>query len=120
MLGLISGAIGFMIFGLAPTGPLSWVGIPVIALWGVSGAASQALMSRLVPADRQGQLQGAISSVQSLAQLAGPFLFTLTFAYFIGEQSPVQLPGAPFLLASLLLVLALGVAVWTLASARRG
>jgi DHA1 family tetracycline resistance protein-like MFS transporter len=120
MLGLVSGAIGFLIFGLAPTGPLCWLGIPVMALWGVSGAASQALMTQLVEPDRQGQLQGATASVQSVAQLAGPFLFTLTFAYFIGAQSPVQLPGAPFLLASLLLVLALGIAVWTLASARRG
>jgi DHA1 family tetracycline resistance protein-like MFS transporter len=120
MLGLISGSIGFLIFGLAPTGPLCWVGIPVMALWGVSGAASQALMTQLVAPDQQGQLQGATASVQSLAQLAGPFLFTLTFAYFIGGQSPVHLPGAPFLLASLLLVLALGIAVWTLASVRRG
>jgi DHA1 family tetracycline resistance protein-like MFS transporter len=120
MLGLVSGAIGFLIFGLAPTGTLFWVGIPVMALWGVSGAASQALMTQLVAPDQQGQLQGATASVQSVAQLAGPFLFTLTFAYFIGQQSPVQLPGAPFLLASLLLVLALGIAVWTLAPARRG
>jgi len=120
MLGLLCGAIGFLIFGLAPTGPLCWVGIPVMALWGVSGAASQALMTQLVEPDRQGQLQGATASVQSVAQLAGPFLFTLTFAYFIGKQSPVQLPGAPFLLASLLLVLALGVAMWTLASSRKG
>ena len=120
MLGLLCGAIGFLIFGLAPTGPLCWVGIPVMALWGVSGAASQALMTQLVAPDRQGQLQGATASVQSVAQLAGPFLFTLTFAYFIGKQSPVQLPGAPFLLASLLLVLALGVAMWTLASSRKG
>ena len=39
--------------------------------------------------------------------MLGPFLFTLTFAYFIGEQAPFKLPGAPFLLASALLVLAL-------------
>jgi len=120
MLGLLCGAAGFLIFGIAPTGPLCWVGIPVMALWGVSGAASQSLMTQLVRPDQQGQLQGATSSVQSVAQLAGPFLFTLTFAYFIGAQSPVQLPGAPFLLASLLLVVALGIAVWTLAAARRG
>ena len=37
----------------------------------------------------------------------GPFLFTLTFAYFIGAQAPLKLPGAPFLLASALLVLAM-------------
>jgi DHA1 family tetracycline resistance protein-like MFS transporter len=46
--------------------------------------------------------------------MAGPFLFTLTFAYFIGGQAPLQLPGAPFLLASGLLVLALLIAARTL------
>jgi DHA1 family tetracycline resistance protein-like MFS transporter len=120
VLGLLSGALGFAIFGLAPTGTLFWVGIPVMALWGVSGAASQALMTQLVAPDQQGQLQGATASVQSMAQLAGPFLFTLTFAYFIGEQAPVKLPGAPFLLASVLLVLALGIAIPTLAKAKGG
>ncbi|MGJ4928222.1 TCR/Tet family MFS transporter [Bradyrhizobium sp. HKCCYLS2038] len=114
MLGLGSGTLGFLIFGLAPTGQLSWLGIPAMALWGVSGAAIQALMTRLVPPDRQGQLQGATSSVQSMAQLAGPFLFTLTFAYFIGAAAPLHLPGAPFLLASVLLIGALGIAVRTL------
>jgi DHA1 family tetracycline resistance protein-like MFS transporter len=115
LLGLICGAIGFLIFGLAPTGPLSWLGIPLMALWGLSGAATQALTTRLVGPDRQGQLQGATSSVQSVSQLVGPFLFTLTFAYFIGGSAPLHLPGAPFLLASVLLVLALLIAARTLA-----
>jgi DHA1 family tetracycline resistance protein-like MFS transporter len=115
LLGLGSGALGFLIFGAAPSGPLFWLGIPVMALWGVAGAASQALMTQLVAPDRQGELQGATSSVQSVSQLLGPFLFTLTFAHFIGAQAPVNLPGAPFLLASALLVLALVIAARTLA-----
>jgi DHA1 family tetracycline resistance protein-like MFS transporter len=119
LLGLGCGAAGFLIFAVAPTGPLSWIGIPVMALWGVAGAATQALMTRLVAPDQQGRLQGAISSVQSLSQMLGPFLFTLTFAYFIGAQAPVKLPGAPFFLASALLVLALVVALRTLAG-RKG
>jgi DHA1 family tetracycline resistance protein-like MFS transporter len=114
LLGLGCGAIGFLIFGVAPTGPLFWLGIPVMAFWGVAGAATQSLMTRLVAPDQQGQLQGATNSVQSLSQLVGPFLFTLTFAYFIGAQAPAKLPGAPFLLASALLVLALVVAARTL------
>jgi DHA1 family tetracycline resistance protein-like MFS transporter len=118
LLGLGCGAAGFLIYGAAPTGPLFWLGIPVMALWGVAGAAIQALMTHLVAPDQQGQLQGAITSVQSISQLVGPFLFTLTFAYFIGAQAPVKLPGAPFLLASALLVLALVIAARTLAMAR--
>ena len=118
LLGLGCGALGFLIFGAAPSGPLFWLGIPVMVLWGVAGAAVQALMTRLVAPDPQGQLQGAITSVQSVSQLVGPFLFTLTFAYFISPQAPVKLPGAPFLLASALLVLAMVIAARTLAAAR--
>jgi MFS transporter, DHA1 family, tetracycline resistance protein len=118
MLGLACGAAGFFIFAAAPTGPLSWIGIPVMSLWGVSGAAIQSLMTKQVAPDQQGQLQGANSSVQSISQLLGPFLFTLTFAYFIGAQAPVKLPGAPFFLASALVLLAILIAARTFASAR--
>jgi MFS transporter, DHA1 family, tetracycline resistance protein len=117
LLGFGCGALGFLIYGAAPTGLLFCAGIPLMALWGVSGAATQALMTRMVAPDQQGQLQGATSSVQSVAQLVGPFLFTLTFAHFIGADAPVQLPGAPFLLAFALLLLALGIAARTLAKA---
>jgi DHA1 family tetracycline resistance protein-like MFS transporter len=115
LLGLGCGAIGFLIFGAAPTGPLFWLGIPVMALWGVAGAASQGLMTQLVSPDRQGQLQGATSSVQSVSELLGPFLFTLTFAYFIGAGAPMLLPGAPFLLAAVLMVLTFVIAARVLA-----
>jgi DHA1 family tetracycline resistance protein-like MFS transporter len=114
LLGLLCGAAGFFIFAIAPTGPLSWLGIPVMSLWGVSGAAIQALMTKRVAPDQQGQLQGANASVQSVSQLLGPFLFTLTFAYFIGAQTPLHLPGAPFYLASALVLLALVIAAGTL------
>jgi DHA1 family tetracycline resistance protein-like MFS transporter len=56
-------------------------------------------------------LQGASGSVQSMAQLVGPFLFTLTFAYFIAPTSPIKLPGAPFLLAGALLLVAMLIAM---------
>ena len=104
LLGLCCGAIGFLIFGAAPTGPLFWIGIPVMSLWGVAGAAMQALMTRLVAPDQQGQLQGATAACRASSQLVGPFLFTLTFAYFIGARRRCKLPGAPFLLAAALMV----------------
>jgi MFS transporter, DHA1 family, tetracycline resistance protein len=118
LLGLGCGAAGFFIYGAAPTGHLFWLGIPVMAIWGVANAATQALTTQRVAPDQQGQLQGATGSVQSVSQLVGPFLFTLTFAYFIGGQAPFKLPGAPFLLAAALLVLAMVIAARTLASAR--
>jgi DHA1 family tetracycline resistance protein-like MFS transporter len=113
LLGLGFGVAGFLIFGIAPTGHWFWLGIPVMSLWGFAGAATQALMTRLVAPDQQGQLQGAIGSVQSVSQLLGPFVFTLSFAYFIGAQAPINLPGAPFLLAAALLAFAFAVAAQT-------
>jgi DHA1 family tetracycline resistance protein-like MFS transporter len=114
LLGLAFGSIGFLIYGAASTGLWFCVGIPVMSLWGVAGAATQALMTQQVAADQQGQLQGATSSVQSISQMLGPFLFTLTFAFFIGDGAPFKLPGAPFLLAAALIALALVIAARTL------
>lgn len=104
IVGLVAGATGFAIYGLAETGPVFWVGIPVMALWGLSGAAAQGLMTARVSASEQGRLQGANTSVTGI--LIGPGIFTLTFAYFIGAGADWQLPGAPFLLAALMLAAA--------------
>ncbi|OPY96595.1 tetracycline resistance MFS efflux pump [Bradyrhizobium sacchari] len=118
LMGLCCGAIGFVILGSAPTGPLSWLGIPVLSLWGISGAAMQSLMTRLVAPDQQGKLQGATASVQSVSQLVGPFLFTLTFSFFIGASAPLHLPGAPFLLAAVLMVICVAIALRALRAAK--
>lgn len=109
--GLGFGLISFLIMAFAPTGTWFLASIPVMALWGIAGPATMALMSRLVGANEQGQLQGANSSVQSIAQLLGPSLFSGVFAYFIGKNAPFELPGAPFLVAAGFLVLALIIAM---------
>jgi DHA1 family tetracycline resistance protein-like MFS transporter len=114
LFGLLCGAAGFLIYGVAPTGLWFCIGIPIMAPWGVAGAATQALMTQQVAADQQGQLQGATASVQSISQMLGPFLFTLTFAFFIGDHAPLKLPGAPFLLAAVLIAVALVIAARTL------
>lgn len=108
--GLVCGSAGFVIYGLAPSGTAFWIGIPFMALWGLAGAASQGLMTRRVGGSEQGQLQGANSSVRGITELIGPGLFTQTFAFFIGAGSAWHLPGAPFLLAGLLLAAALALA----------
>ena len=81
---------------------------------GLAGPATQALMSRHVSSSEQGQLQGAIASINGVTGLIGPTLFTQIFAYFIGANGAWHLPGAPFLLASLLLVSA-AVIAWRVA-----
>ncbi len=111
MVGLLFGVAGFLIFALAPTGLIFWLAVPVMALWGLEGPACMALMSRLVGSSEQGRLQGANASVTGIANLFGPGLFTLTFAFAIGGGREFNLPGAPFLIASLLLAAA-AVTAW--------
>jgi DHA1 family tetracycline resistance protein-like MFS transporter len=42
-----------------------------------------------------------------LASLVGPTVFTQTFATFISTRADLGLPGAPFLLAAVLIFLAM-------------
>lgn len=108
--GLMFGAVGFVVFALAETGAGFWIGIPIFGLMGLYGPSAQGLMTRHVKPSEQGQLQGINSSFMGLTGIVGPGLFTFTFASFIGPYAGWRLPGAPFLLASCLLVTAVGVA----------
>jgi DHA1 family tetracycline resistance protein-like MFS transporter len=117
MIGLAFGIAGFAVFGLATTGIGFWLGIPLMALWGLAGPASMGLMSRRVSGSEQGALQGANGSIMGIANLIGPIVFTQTFAAAIGSGRLWQLPGAPFLLAALLLVAA-AIMGWRVTRAR--
>jgi MFS transporter, DHA1 family, tetracycline resistance protein len=111
IMGLCFGVAGFATFGLAPTGLIFWCGIPLLALWGFASPFSLGLMSRRVSASEQGQLQGANSSLMGVANMLGPGLFTQVFAIFIGAGTAWHLPGAAFLLAAGLLLIATAVAL---------
>ncbi|HMD29326.1 MAG TPA: MFS transporter, partial [Steroidobacteraceae bacterium] len=112
VVGLSFGAAGFAIYGLAPTGLILWIGVPVMAVWGIATPSLQAIMTRLVDPTEQGRLQGALASIQGMASLIGPALFTQIFAASISTHSEWKLlPGAAFL-ASTLLVLVAMVLAW--------
>jgi MFS transporter, DHA1 family, tetracycline resistance protein len=111
MLGLACGVLGFVVFAFAETGWWFWLGIPLLALWGLEGPACLSLMSRLVGETEQGRLQGASASITGIANLFGPGLFTLAFAFAISPARTWHLPGAPFLIATLLLALS-GIVAW--------
>ncbi|MBK9240648.1 MAG: TCR/Tet family MFS transporter [Acidobacteria bacterium] len=104
--GLACGAVGFVVYALAETGTVFWLGIPVFGLMGLYGPSAQGLMTRHVQPSEQGQLQGINSSFMGLTGIIGPGLFTLTFAAFIGPYASWHVPGAPFLLAAVLMVVA--------------
>jgi DHA1 family tetracycline resistance protein-like MFS transporter len=103
LVGLACGAVGFLGYGLAPTGLLFLAAVPVVALWGLASPAAQGIMSRHIGPTEQGALQGATGSLMGIATMIGPGLFAGIFAYSIGGGTHWHAPGAAFVLASLLL-----------------
>jgi MFS transporter, DHA1 family, tetracycline resistance protein len=109
-IGQFFGAIGMVFAGLARTSLFFFLSIPVMMLWTISSPAAQGMMTRRVSESEQGELQGAISSLASLAWIFGPGIFTFTFAFFIDQTRGWNLPGAPWYLGGFLLFVAMAMA----------
>jgi DHA1 family tetracycline resistance protein-like MFS transporter len=107
--GAMFGLSGFVIYALAPTGNLYFVGMPVFALMGLMQPGLQGLMTQHVSGSEQGRLQGANQSTGGIAAIVGPTVFPLSFAWAL--RSLPALPGLPILIAAFLLGMALIVAL---------
>ena len=106
-IGQFFGAVGMVMAGIARSGTLYIASIPVISMWNISFPAAQGMMTHRVSEREQGELQGAIGSLRSIAFVIGPFLFSGIFAWFINPKHSFQLPGAPYYLAAALLFTAM-------------
>ena len=107
---LACGVTGFFVYGFAPAGWIFLAGMPISALWAIAGPSTMALITRQVPADAQGRIQGSMSSLVSLAGIFAPAVFAGAFGFFIGPHAPLRLPGVAFLIAALMLAIAAFVA----------
>ena len=98
----VSAIAGYVVYASASEGWMMYAGITVATLGGLVYPSLQSLMSAEVGRDAQGELQGAVSSLVSLAAIVGPPVMTQAFAYFSGMDAPVRLPGAAFVVAAVL------------------
>jgi len=108
--GLTFFAASFVLFGIATTGTLFLLAIPVCALGGFAHPALQALLTRRVAPGEQGRLQGALTSMQGVAMMIGPLLFTQAFAAAL-QLGGKAASGAAFLLAGALVLGAVALSV---------
>jgi DHA1 family tetracycline resistance protein-like MFS transporter len=104
----------YLLIALAPVGWVVLLGIVVQAAGSITNPAVQGLVSASVPADRQGETQGALSSVQGLMAIVSPLVASVVFAHFTGTRALILLPGAPFVVSAL----AYCVALWAVAGIR--
>lgn len=93
--------------GLVTSGTLALILTPITALGGVVTPALQAILSRDTPDNAQGELQGVLSSLNAISMIVAPLVMTMTFATFTAPNAPIFSPGAPFLLAAILMVAAI-------------
>lgn len=103
-IGLLGGAVGLVCMGLATTGTLLTLAVVPNALWGLAMPTLQSLMTRLVSPSEQGALQGAATSVASLAGILSPAFFGAVYALSVGDAAPLPYPGSAFLIAALVLL----------------
>ncbi len=113
-LGLSLYAIGMLLFGLTTQSWMMFIFLVPYCLGGITQPALQAVMSGKVPPNAQGELQGALTSVMSLAAIIGPLVMNNLFFYFTHENAPFYLPGAPFFLGSILMAISAFLAFRTL------
>ena len=101
-LGMSFSALGLLLFGLASESWMMFAFLIPYCLGGIAGPSIQGVISSQVPANEQGELQGALTRLMSLCGVFGPLLMTNLFAFATAKNSTFHVPGAPFFLASCL------------------
>ena len=107
IVGLISGAASMLLLAFTDIGWFAYVAMTAGMLQFVAYPSMNAIMSKQVPPDQQGELQGGVASLMSLTTIVGPLLLTQLLGRFSVAGAPVYFPGAAFLFAAVLAVCAL-------------
>ena len=97
-------AIGMFLFAFATQSWMMYAFLLPYCLGGIAGPALQAIIAGHVPANEQGELQGALTGLMSLTSIFGPLIMTNLFYYFTKNSNPVHFPGVSFLLGALLMM----------------
>lgn len=100
-LGLICEGVAFIGYALSTSGWMMYVWMTVWAFSGLAGPSINAILSRQVAPNEQGELQGALASAGGLTSIVAPVLLTALFAWFTGPRAPIYFPGAAFFAAGL-------------------
>ena len=114
VIGLLCYAVGLVLFAFASRGWLMLAFLAPYCLGGIAGPAIQGTISGQVPANEQGELQGALTSLVSATGVVGPLLMTYLFGYFTRPKAPVYFPGAPFLMGAVLALSSVALAYYSL------
>jgi MFS transporter, DHA1 family, tetracycline resistance protein len=112
--GLLLYALGLTLFAFASQSWMMFVFLIPYCLGGICGPALQSIISSNVPANEQGELQGALTSLISITSIFGPMLMTSLFSYFTGPKAPFHFSGVSFALGAVFMLASVFIAYNTL------
>ena len=106
-IGMIISVVSLVFLALVDSTLLIFLGMPIAALGALVGPALQGMMADQVNDNEQGELQGVFAAVIAISAIISPLVMSYTFQQFSNQGSEIYLPGAPFLVASMLTFIAL-------------
>lgn len=112
LLGMASAGASLIVYAFAPDWRWVCFGLTVGGLGGIVNPALQSMMSNRTAASEQGELQGAVASVQAITLVIAPLMFTQVFALFAPPDPIFHFLGAPYALATV--IFALGAAAFAI------
>jgi DHA1 family tetracycline resistance protein-like MFS transporter len=103
--GMCAGMCMYLLYGIAPQGWMVFVVSTIWVLAGLTWPSLNAILSQQIPPNAQGELQGGLTSMGSLAAIVGPPVMTQLLA--AASTPAFFFPGAPFVLAGALVMCSL-------------
>lgn len=113
-LGLAINSIGLLGFAFASSSWMMYAIMVPFAIGGLAGPAFQGIISNQVQKNEQGELQGGLTSLMSIAAIVGQPLMLGLFRVFTKENGIAYLPGAPFIMGSILSIISLFLTIRTI------
>lgn len=102
VLGFLLMTVGFLGYALVPMGWMIYPALALGALGGIANPSVQSVMSKQAGPSAQGELQGALASIASIAAVLSPIFMTQLFRKYSDAGAPVYFPGAPYLVSAVL------------------
>jgi DHA1 family tetracycline resistance protein-like MFS transporter len=118
-LGLCLYTLGLVLFAFASKGWMMFAFLVPYCLGGICGPSLQAVISKHVGGNQQGELQGALTSLMSLTTIIGPLMMNSTFAYFTSNKAPFYFPGIHFLIGATCMLMSVVITYAVLSRERR-
>ncbi|MES2855643.1 MAG: MFS transporter, partial [Bdellovibrionota bacterium] len=106
LFGILIYTFGYIAYAVAPEGWMMYAILIPGSLAGVAIPALQSIITKKTLPTEQGELQGSLVGIGSLTAVIAPLFYTSLFAMFTAPAASIHFPGAPYIAAAIISVVA--------------